>query len=489
MNEAKTIVKFGRIYGIADIIMRSAGIILTPLYTYVLSVSDYGVYALVFSATDIIGVFIGMGLSGAMGRFYFDYSEDSEMRNKVISTTLLGFFGVGMLLVVASYPLARVIVEVLFGSAEHTNIFALAIAGILFGGLLEIEMGYFLIQKRAMLYLGVAIGKAVLFLLTNAFFFLYLELGVLGIIASTVSSFGILSTVMGIKVFKKVGGGFSFDIFKQLLSFGLPLLPPAIAGTGIQMTQRYFLNILAGPAAVGIVALATRLASMLQMFIAAPFFKIFIVRRFETLTEGKDQSDLNQILLIFVAVISAGGLFLGLFGNEIIYIIAPDAYKNVALYIPLLCLAIMISVIERNFGIGLFYQKKTKVFSVIAITAFIISVPSNYFLILHFGPMGAVFAFLLVCIVRLIMIVRANSRMGVAQVQLDWLRSIIILSLVSLISTLGYQYWGDAITLPLVTFKAGLLGFFMISLIGSPLLDAQSRKIIISLLREATARA
>ena len=116
-----------------------------------------------------------------MVRFYFDFSQNSEMRNKVVSTTLLGFFGLGILLIICSYPLSQLIVEIMFGSAEHTTIFALAISGVMFIVFLEIEMGYFLIQKQAMLYLAVSIGKAVLLLATNAFFFYYLGMGVLGI--------------------------------------------------------------------------------------------------------------------------------------------------------------------------------------------------------------------------------------------------------------------------------------------------------------------
>jgi len=483
MNEAKIIVKYGRIYTIADLINRAAGLILIPLYTYILSLSDYGIYALVSSVTDVLTIVIGMGMVSAMNRFYFDFPESSKRRNALVSTTLIGFFGFGMLLIICSYPLSQFIVEILFGSTEHVEIFALAICGVLFIVFLEIEMSFFLIQKQATLYLIVSIGKALFLLGTNALFFFYLKMGVLGIVISTLTSFALLSIVAGVYIFWKVGFGFSFDIFKQLLSFGIPLILSAITGTGTQLIQRYYLNALAGPAAVGIIALASRLAFLLQMFAVAPFFKIFFVRRLETLAGGKNQSDLNQILLIFLGAVSAGGLFLGLFGSEIIYIISPDGYKNAALYVPLLCLIVMISVIEKNFGLGLLYQKKTKVIATIAIVSLLASVPSNYFLILHFGPMGAVLAYLLIHIVGLAMVVKTNGQMGVPQIQLDWVRAIIILALVSSISAFGYQYWANTITIPLIIFKVGLFGFFIVSLVVSPLLDSQSRKIIISFLK------
>jgi len=489
MNEAKTIVKFGRIYTIADIVNRAAGIILIPLYTHVLSISDYGIYILIFSVTDVIGIIIGVGLAGAMVRFYFDYSDDSEMRNKVISTTMLGFISLGTLVTISLYPLSRPLVEIIFGSAEYTAILALAMSGVIFTIFLEIETRYFLIQKQAKLYLVVSAGKASLLLTTSVFFVYYLEMGILGIVVSTVTSFAVLSIVIGFKIFRKVGFGFSLSIFKQLLSFGLPLIPSAFANTGALLVQRYYLNALVGPAAVGIVGLASRLASLLTRFIAAPFQKIFSIRRFETLSEGKRQSDLNQILLIFVAVVSAGGLFLGLFGNEIIYIVAPDEYENAALYIPLLCLSAIITIIEKNFETGLVYQKKTKVILLVSMVVFFISVPSNYYLISFYGPMGAVLAFLLVRTASLAMKVKANSLRGVPQIQLNWTRAIIILTLVSSISTLGYQYWGSAITAPLIMLKLGLLGFFIISLIVSPLLDEQSRKTIIFLLRDKTDKS
>lgn len=483
MGEAKTIIKYGRIYAIANVINRAAGLILIPVYTNMLSVSEYGVYALVFSVTDLLSIIVGMGMGSAMSRIYFDFPENLRMRNRIVSTTILGFLGFGILIILCSYPMSRLIVEIIFGSPEHTMIFTLAICGIVSVVLLEIEVAYFVLQKRAMIYLAISSGKALLLLLTNVLFVYYLKLGVLGIVSAMIISFTTLSLIVGGGIFWKVGFGFSANIFKQLLSFGFPLIPAAVVNTGIRLIERYYLNSLVGVAAVGSLALANRLASLLQMLIAAPFMKIFSVRRFETLAKNDDQSIFNQILLILIAIISTSALFLGLFGSEIISIIAPNEYNNASIFIPLLCLSVILTVIARNFQLGILYQKNTKVIPIIAIISLCVSIPGNYYLISLYGSMGAVLAYLLVNIVRTCLVVLANCYVGASQIRLDWARATTILILSSLISTLGFQYWGSTITIPFILLKSGIFVFFVIFLITTPLLDNKSRKYIISFIK------
>lgn len=481
MTETRTIAKFSGIYAMANLINRSAGLILIPLYTHALSPTQYGLYAMVQTVADIFGLLAGMGIAKAMGRYFFEYDEDDPMRNRVISTTILGFLGIGLLLIATAYPLAHIVTTLIYSSSEHATLFALALASLVFTLLFEIEVNYLVMRKLAWPYLLLALAKALLLLICNGVLVLHLKLGVAGIVYSMAISLGILAIVAGIGIIRHTGTSFSIGLFQRLIRFGLPLVPSATANAAIALSQRYFLNSLIGPVAVGIYALADRLASLLQLFVAAPFSQIFLVRRFETLAKGEDQQIFHQILLLFVCVMGAAVLFLSLFSIEINTLIAPHDYNEAAQLIPLLALCYALSSINLNIELGILYQKQTWAIATIAFITLGLSIPCNYLLIDIFGINGAAYAYILINIIRLALTVLANSRVGASLIRLDWMRAAVILILATGLGVITTHQ--NNTNLAWIAVKLALFSGFILLTITTPILDKANRRLIASLWR------
>jgi O-antigen/teichoic acid export membrane protein len=295
------------------------------------------------------------------------------------------------------------------------------------------------------------------------------------VVLATVVALGTLSSVFGAVVLKRVGLGFSAPLCRRLFGFGLPMVPSALALAGIAVVERYFLNTLAGAAAVGLYSLASRLASLLQMFVAAPFAQTFAVRRVETLVKGEQQDIYNRILLLFTLLMCSCGLFLSIFAHDLIALIAPGDYADAALIVPWLALAFVLAALGFNFELGLHFTKYTRVLPLINGVALLLAVIANALLIPRFGLLGCALALALVNAVRLALTVALNLRFGSAQIHLDWWRALPVLALFTAAGLAVVHT--DLAALHPAWLALKLLAFvlWVVAAACSPLLDTASR--------------
>src|SRR6185295_13121463 len=81
------VLKHTGIYGLGNVGIRVAGLLLVPLYTYNLSPAEYGVIEYLDLTAMAIGMLFSLGLANAIYRFY--YLEPEGDRRRVVSTALL----------------------------------------------------------------------------------------------------------------------------------------------------------------------------------------------------------------------------------------------------------------------------------------------------------------------------------------------------------------------------------------------------------------
>ncbi len=476
MSEAGSILRHGQIYTVANVINRAAGLALIPLYTHVLSPGDFGLYAIVQSVGELAAILFGLGFTGAMNRFYLEYPHDEAMQKRVVSTAFLALAGVGALTALLAYPLSRVASQWIFGDAQNAPLFAVTFIGLLFLTLFEIEGSYLVVRKRSWSYLWLSCAKAAALVAANLLFVWHWRLGVFGVVLATVVALGTLSLIFGTVVLKRVGLGFSAPLCRRLFGFGLPMVPSAMAQAGIAVVERYFLNTLAGAAAVGLYSLASRLASLLQMFVAAPFAQTFAVRRVETLVKGEPQDVYNRILLLFTLLMCSCGLFLSVFAHDLIALIAPGDYADAALIVPWLALAFVLAALGFNFELGLHFTKYTRVLPLINGVALLLAVVANALLIPHFGLLGCALALALVNAVRLALTVALNLRFGSAQIHLDWWRAMPLMALFTAAGLVAVHTGLPPLQPQWLLLKLLAIVSLVAVVACSPLLDAASRE-------------
>ena len=99
---------------------------------------------------------------------------------------------------------------------------------------------------------------------------------------------------------RREGLGFSSEIARQMLRFGLPFVPAGLLGMVMGFSDRYLLNALAGSDAVGIYSLGTKFGMLLSMVVLEPFTRIWTPFQMEVVNREGARRVFGRVLTYVV---------------------------------------------------------------------------------------------------------------------------------------------------------------------------------------------
>lgn len=412
-SELSTIWRHSRIYSIANILSRMAGLVLLPIYLHVLSPAEFGVLALVSLSTDVLGVILGLGLGRALLRFYVGATSDEERDHLVVGSLVL-LLGLGLAFSLAAHPVARLVCWLIFSDPEHVELFTYANLAIVFTVLFNFELSCLLARKASLTYLCAALSKTVILFGANITLVVYLDMGVMGVVLGTLLSSVLISGLLLLELLRGRRMATSASAIRRLVAFAAPLVPSVLLDTIVAALDKLALGRLGSSSAVGEYATSQRLSGLLQMFVTQPFMQIWVVRRIESLDAGsaEDGTNLGRIFSLFLVLLCACALFLALFAPEVISVIASEEYRNAASIIPTLALAQVLLAFRSYFEVGVFHANATRHLPWIALVTLVFAVPTYAGLVTLMGTDGAALAFLIVTSARVSLVGALASRIS-----------------------------------------------------------------------------
>ncbi|MDK0881993.1 oligosaccharide flippase family protein [Clostridium perfringens] len=402
MNEKKELIKNTIIIAIGRFSTQVLTFILMPLYTYVLTTEEYGMYDFINTLALFLVPIITVLMEESMFRFLID-EKDKSGREKIISqaiifitfTTVISIF-IGVLIF-------------LFEKDIFIIYFLLyLIASILMALSQAVARGL----QQIILYSLSSFISGLIIIVLNIILILYLKLGARGLLLSFIISNIITSIYVMFKIeihnyinLKEI----NFKQMKSMVKYSLPLVPNSISWVIINLSDRLIITSVIGLSSNGIYAVANKFPSIINTF-----YNFFYVAWKESAAKAlKDEGVTEYYNSIYFA------LKRFLFGISICLIsIIPfifnllidsnyiEAYK----YIPLLTISVLFSNISGFYG-GIFSaHKDTNIMGKTTIYAAIINIFINILFIKRIGIYAAVISTLLsnlfVCIYRGIKIKR-----------------------------------------------------------------------------------
>ncbi len=187
---------------------------------------------------------------------------------------------------------------------------------------------------------------------------------------------------------------FSSRDAKDLLSYGLAVMPAAIFSFLIHLSDRYFLKHFVSVSAVGIYSLGYRFGEVLYFVILA--FELaypqFIFGHLKT----RDAPVLYaRVCTYFFAVMGFAWLVVSLPAQEIVKVMAAPAYYEAHRVIPWIAGAFFLQGIGWAWNIGMHVHKIVKIRLMTSVITTIVILGLNFWLIPRYGMMGAAAAALL----------------------------------------------------------------------------------------------
>jgi O-antigen/teichoic acid export membrane protein len=175
---------------------------------------------------------------------------------------------------------------------------------------------------------------------------------------------------------------------KELVRFGAPLIPISIAALILSVADRYFLQYYSSLTEVGIYSVGYKLGSVLQLPIGA-FQIAWPTIMFSVYKTPQAKSFYSRLLTYFCLSLGILSLFIAVFAQEAIHLIATPEYSKAWQIVPIVTLSQIALGIVYATAVGINVKKRPEHIMVAWLIGVCIHLGLNYALIPAYGMIGA----------------------------------------------------------------------------------------------------
>ena len=334
MDRYKRLASNTVLFAISTFSSKALVFLLLPLYTRVLSKSDFGAVDLIIQAANLLIPVVTVGVLNAVIRFGLDKKYDK----KAVFTSASLTIGAGLLVFLAALPL--------MGKLDFAKGYSLLLYFYVLCGCARALCSQFVRARNiTRLYALDGIFSTVLTIAFTVLYLVVLKLGITGyllaiITADLCSALFLFFTANLWRFFslKSLDGALT----KQMFAFCLPLIPATMFWWITNVSNRYLINHFLGGEANGIYAIAYKVP-MLIVLVSTIFTEAWQLSAIGEAESGDRSRFFSQIygaLSAAVLVAAAGLTLLAKFITSIL--VSPEFFESWQ-YMPMLVLATVFS--------------------------------------------------------------------------------------------------------------------------------------------------
>ena len=376
------------IYGLGDAVIKAIAFFLIPLYTRVLTKEEVGVVALINIIELILLFVLSWSLNSAVLKVFHDIKTETD-RRAIFSTALIFVSLIAIVILSVLFINAASVSQIIFKSSANAIYLKFVFFSVFFNLFRLLGLSYLRALEKPVHYSALNIIHFTLLVSLNIVHVLFLKQSILGVVKSSMITAAVLFLIILATVFKNLGVVFSKPILKSLLHFGLPMVPGAIAGWALTVSDRYLLNLYVSPAEVGLYDIAYKFGMIISMVLVMPFRTAWLPFVFAIKNDENADKIYSVTLTYFFLAATLIYLLVSLFAKEIIILVSTPAYLPGAKAIPLVALAYIFYGVYYIVDIGVLLKVKTIYYTIIASIGAVVNIGLNIILIPKIGMMAA----------------------------------------------------------------------------------------------------
>lgn len=383
MGKEANLKKVSSYYFLGNIFNKGIAFLTVPIFTRLLSTSDYGIVNTYNSWITIIAMFVGFALHMGVRTAFVDYKEKiDDFMSTIIIFTLIS--GISLSLVVF------IIFNFLITTVNPYLVILCIFQGIA-TAFIEDYSTYLMMQYRYKFRTMLMVVPNCISVVLSIFAIKYvlsfkLYLGRIVPTALTIIFFGLIICAL---VFRRGENKVNKEYLKYALSFSLPLILHGIALSILSQSDRTMITWLADSSQTGIYSVIYNF-SMIATVITTSLEGIWVPWFYKQLME-KNSKDINIIAKDYINLMTYCLIGVIMVGPEVVKILASSSYWDGIKIIP--------PVVISNFIIFAYtlyvniehFHKKTKGITVNTVIAAITNIILNYLFIPKFGYVAAAF--------------------------------------------------------------------------------------------------
>ena len=377
------------VYGSADVAILAVNVMLVPVYTRVLSPTEYGAYALLL----VLGAFLQplnhLGFDEAYIRFYYEGGQTERRQLTGTIVILLIVINVALLMVFAAA--APSMSRQLLGSVDYVSAVALLLLTRFVSAFLFIPLTLLRVQNKPRQFASWTFARAAGSVSVRLFLVVGLRLGVLGImLADFIVALVFLTCLTGV-IRPALAWSFSWTTAKSTLRYGLPRVPYALLHQTMGMSDRVFLGMFLPLSEVGVYSTATTAATLVKFYSVA-FARAWSPFAFDAMRRDDAPVMFGRMATYSFAMLVWVTLAAATLAGPIVRLLTPPPYHHAADIVPMLALGIALQSLAIFLSTSLNIAKQSRALPVTTLLAAIVTVGGHLLLIPDLGLRGAAFA-------------------------------------------------------------------------------------------------
>ena len=386
-NRTKNLVKETAWFALGNFGSKILSLLLVPLYTSILSTSDYG-------NVDILNTTIALAiplLTLSLQDAAFRYAMEKDTKKESVITDCLLVTFCSPLVLFPLYPLLRWLLPVI------TDYWWYFFAIYAFNSVSSVLSCYLNGIGKSNVFAIQGVIHTFVFASSNVILLVFVKMGVegylLSLLVSHVASCVFMFFAGG--VFRHLSVRFTDrKLLKEMLRYSLPLIPASVAWWIMTSIDRYMLLYMCGSDANGLYSVAHKLPTVISVITT------FFINAWQiTAVRSKDDADISEYTsriftgLFIVGSVFAFGMILGakLLGR---FFFAKDFFQAWTM-MPVLCVSTIFSTLSLFLGAQFTASKRSDLHLKANVIAMVSNVALNYVLIKWQGINGAAYGTML----------------------------------------------------------------------------------------------
>ena len=369
-------------------------IVTLPIFTRILTVEDYGIYALGIVYGTFVSGIANFGLIIGYERNFFENKETKEKQGALLFSVLLFVVCAFILFGAITFFFKSKIATWIIGNVKWGDLILLSYCAVGISSLKMYYLTYFKNTNNAKLFAWYSIDETVLNVFFSFVLIYFFNSGVTGLVLGQLIGASIVFFLLTVKFFSFFSFQPNLSLLKSCLNISLPLTPRIFFGVIGNQFDKYMINLLGSLGGVGVYNLGQKISYVVFNFMTA-IQNVNSPHVYDLMFKKGEESgqEIGKYLTLPLYISAFIGLCVSLFSEEIINILTPSSFHGANDIITVLSLLYVTYFFGKQ--PQLIYAKKTAITSYLTIFSIILNISINIPFIKYWGAEGAAYGTLL----------------------------------------------------------------------------------------------
>ena len=379
-------------FSLGRLLSCAGAFILLPVYTRILTPSEYGVIGFFQVVHDTALAVVALGLHGAISRYFFEEGKTEEDIGGFAFATSAVNVGLGALIAIV-ITIASLFVDDLAVASERVGswpILPIVAWTVVLHAAIQNVSALYVAQKQFTLTSLAQFSQFGVGAVASILLILHIDSGAVGKFAGLLIGNGVVLAVFSPRFLRTLRPTIRLDDIKYALAFGVPTTIYLLANTIHKMFDRLILSGFVGAESLGHYTLGYMIGMGVMVFTQS--FNQAMTPHYFELARDDRRKQLERLIEYWLF----GSAFLFLASFLLVYplfpLLAPESYQPALSIVPWVFLGYFFNNLYFVFSKGIFYYKRTKVLPLVTLGSALVNIGLNYLLIPTHGIIGAAIA-------------------------------------------------------------------------------------------------